>query len=186
MRKLIFPENKPKFLEAVAWWFWTKNRTSSPSIGRNILTKKNFLVYFPTKYKDKMCCYFSYFTKKIIGDKPDKRKSEILRLFSDIKGTVPSVLKSIPPSNEIYFQQLLQINLKKWHKGNILLIGDAAHSISPLAGMGGSLALEDAYVLSDELSKNNSIKNILNNFQSRRYDRTEFMKQNFTQEDFLE
>jgi 2-polyprenyl-6-methoxyphenol hydroxylase-like FAD-dependent oxidoreductase len=34
-----------------------------------------------------------------------------------------------------------------WHKGPVVLIGDAAHATSPSAGQGASLALEDAIVL---------------------------------------
>jgi 2-polyprenyl-6-methoxyphenol hydroxylase-like FAD-dependent oxidoreductase len=36
--------------------------------------------------------------------------------------------------------------LPAWHKGPVLLIGDAAHAMSPAGGQGASLALEDAMV----------------------------------------
>ncbi|MBA3946545.1 MAG: FAD-dependent monooxygenase [Herpetosiphonaceae bacterium] len=38
-------------------------------------------------------------------------------------------------------------SLPTWHKGRIVLIGDAAHAVSPNAGQGASLALEDAMYL---------------------------------------
>ncbi|MFS8513560.1 MAG: FAD-dependent monooxygenase [Planifilum fulgidum] len=34
-----------------------------------------------------------------------------------------------------------------WHRGPVVLIGDAAHATSPHAGQGASMALEDAIVL---------------------------------------
>jgi 2-polyprenyl-6-methoxyphenol hydroxylase-like FAD-dependent oxidoreductase len=34
-----------------------------------------------------------------------------------------------------------------WHKGPVVLVGDAIHAVSPGAGQGASLAVEDAIVL---------------------------------------
>ena len=34
-----------------------------------------------------------------------------------------------------------------WHKGSVVLAGDAIHAVSPTAGQGASLAMEDAIVL---------------------------------------
>jgi FAD-dependent urate hydroxylase len=34
-----------------------------------------------------------------------------------------------------------------WHRGPVVLLGDAAHATSPNAGQGASLAMEDALVL---------------------------------------
>jgi 2-polyprenyl-6-methoxyphenol hydroxylase-like FAD-dependent oxidoreductase len=34
-----------------------------------------------------------------------------------------------------------------WHRGNVVLVGDAAHAVGPHAGQGASMAIEDAMVL---------------------------------------
>ena len=44
-------------------------------------------------------------------------------------------------------------NLKTWSKDRVVLIGDAAHAISPHAGQGVSLALEDAICLAKHLRR---------------------------------
>jgi 2-polyprenyl-6-methoxyphenol hydroxylase-like FAD-dependent oxidoreductase len=37
--------------------------------------------------------------------------------------------------------------LKRWHRGRVVLIGDAAHVASPSSGQGASMAFEDAVQL---------------------------------------
>lgn len=61
-----------------------------------------------------------------------------------------------------------------WHKGRIVVVGDAAHTVSAHLGMGGVLALEDAAVLYEELSVEDSIDAAFTRFGQRRAIRTFF------------
>lgn len=38
-------------------------------------------------------------------------------------------------------------SVRRWHRGNMIIIGDAAHATSPAAGQGAAMALEDAVIL---------------------------------------
>jgi 2-polyprenyl-6-methoxyphenol hydroxylase-like FAD-dependent oxidoreductase len=44
-------------------------------------------------------------------------------------------------------------SLPAWHRGRVVLMGDAAHAMSPAGGQGASMALEDALVLSELLAE---------------------------------
>jgi len=46
--------------------------------------------------------------------------------------------------------------LPRWHKGRVCVIGDGAHAISPFLGQGANQAIQDGYLLSHLLMKNNS------------------------------
>lgn len=42
--------------------------------------------------------------------------------------------------------------LRTWHDGRVVLLGDAAHATTPNLGQGGAQAVEDAYVLAEQLA----------------------------------
>jgi 2-polyprenyl-6-methoxyphenol hydroxylase-like FAD-dependent oxidoreductase len=44
--------------------------------------------------------------------------------------------------------------LPAWHRGRVVLLGDAAHATTPNLGQGGAQAMEDAWVLADRLAAN--------------------------------
>ncbi len=69
-----------------------------------------------------------------------------------------------------YYDNLQHISLGSWYKKRIVLLGDARHGVAPLSGMGAGMALEDAFVLADELSKidNTRINIALENYVKRR------------------
>jgi 2-polyprenyl-6-methoxyphenol hydroxylase-like FAD-dependent oxidoreductase len=58
-----------------------------------------------------------------------------------------------------------------WHRGRVVLIGDAAHATSPHCGQGAAQAIEDAIVLAEELSRSGPLEAALEAYMERRYDR---------------
>ncbi len=60
-----------------------------------------------------------------------------------------------------------------WHKGRVVLIGDAAHATSPSAGQGASLALEDAIVLAKCLRDKPETSAAFRTFEQLRRERAE-------------
>ncbi len=66
--------------------------------------------------------------------------------------------------------------LKKWHQGNITLIGDAAHATVPYLAQGAAMALEDAALLQQELQSNP--KTAIEMLSAKRISRTTKLHQN--------
>ncbi|HET8987163.1 MAG TPA: FAD-dependent monooxygenase [Humibacillus sp.] len=61
----------------------------------------------------------------------------------------------------------------RWHRGRMVVIGDAAHAPSPSSGQGASLALEDAVVLATCLRDAATVEEALTAYESVRRDRVE-------------
>ncbi|MGE0046574.1 MAG: FAD-dependent monooxygenase [Hyphomonadaceae bacterium] len=58
-----------------------------------------------------------------------------------------------------------------WHKGRIVLVGDAVHGATPHIAAGGGMALEDALVLVEEIERGDDIESALTAFAARRFER---------------
>jgi 2-polyprenyl-6-methoxyphenol hydroxylase-like FAD-dependent oxidoreductase len=64
-------------------------------------------------------------------------------------------------------------SLPAWHRGRIMLIGDAAHAVSPNSGQGASLALEDAMYLAKLLRDCDDFREAYGRFERDRKPRAE-------------
>lgn len=58
-----------------------------------------------------------------------------------------------------------------WHRGRIVLLGDAAHATAPTIGSAGGMAVEDAVVLAEELLRVDDYEAALVAYTDRRWER---------------
>ena len=64
---------------------------------------------------------------------------------------------------------------KPWHRGRIVLIGDAVHATTPHLASGAGIAVEDALVLTEELGKKWRQRRGRAGFTNRRFERCRFV-----------
>lgn len=88
---------------------------------------------------------------------PDDVRSAVRDSYGGLGWVVPEALDRCPPSAEIYYDQVAQIEMPSWSKGRVVLVGDACYAVSLLAGQGASLGIAGAYLLADQLSRAQSI-----------------------------
>ena len=58
-----------------------------------------------------------------------------------------------------------------WHKGRVVLLGDAVHATTPHLGQGAGMAIEDGVVLADELSRAETPEAAFRAYRNRRFER---------------
>jgi salicylate hydroxylase len=66
---------------------------------------------------------------------------------------------------------LAPVQCNTWHKGRVIMIGDAAHAMTPHAAQGGAMAIEDAAVLANCLENGASVAEAFEMFGARRQPR---------------
>ncbi|MGA5565051.1 FAD-dependent monooxygenase [Streptomyces platensis] len=65
---------------------------------------------------------------------------------------IPRLLEAARAADDFYFDGLQLIEMDRWSRGRVVLLGDAAHCASPASGQGTGMALVGAYVLAGELA----------------------------------
>ncbi|WP_263588034.1 FAD-dependent monooxygenase [Sphingopyxis sp. GC21] len=65
-----------------------------------------------------------------------------------------------------------------WHRGRVVLLGDAAHSLTPQLTSGGGMAIEDAVVLAEELETHAALDAALAAYSERRERRVTLIYEN--------
>ena len=84
---------------------------------------------------------------------PAGRLAQLQEHFRDAPAVVRRVLHAVDDPELLYHGDLAQVVLPRWHHGRVVLIGDAAHALSPLLGAGGSKAMRGARTLAAELDR---------------------------------
>lgn len=82
---------------------------------------------------------------------PDGPARDSLRAHAEAVGwTLPALLDET--DGEPFLDRVREVSCPRWHADRVALVGDAAHAVHPISGMGASLALQDARVLAQELA----------------------------------
>jgi 2-polyprenyl-6-methoxyphenol hydroxylase-like FAD-dependent oxidoreductase len=127
------------------------------------LTEEGMMAMNPcTASKDEL---FWFFTKEVrLPDSGDSRdgwevhgkeevqgfKTMLLDVLKNAQGDWGNAMKTVVSNTSVVkFYPVYRLPLgKAWSKGRCVLVGDAAHAMSPHAGQGVSMALEDVFLLS--------------------------------------
>ncbi len=83
----------------------------------------------------------------------DRQKAFLRERFRDAGWQAPRVLAALDAADDVYFDVLRQVRMPRWSRGRVALPGDAAWCVTPLAGIGATLAITGARVLAGELAR---------------------------------
>ncbi|WP_410666381.1 FAD-dependent monooxygenase [Amycolatopsis sp. lyj-84] len=89
---------------------------------------------------------------------PSNARETLRATYGSLGWAVPKALDLCPPAEEVYYDQVAQIEMPSWSRGRVVLVGDACYAVSLLAGQGASLGIAGAFVLAEQLTQAHSIE----------------------------
>ncbi len=102
----------------------------------------------------------------------DGRKKKLVNMFRSFEGPysqiIGATIEEEISKTPIYDREFIA----KWHDGKVLMIGDAAHPMTPNKGQAACLMMEDAYLLAHLLSSSDNLESALAAFELERIPRT--------------
>jgi 2-polyprenyl-6-methoxyphenol hydroxylase-like FAD-dependent oxidoreductase len=101
---------------------------------------------------------------------------ELLReRMEEFAGTIGEIRDGLGAESEVVYSPLSEVMLPApWHKGRVVLGGDAAHACVPHLNQGAAMAIEDGATLADELVAGETVEAALASYSARRLPRVKF------------
>ncbi|MFD9615100.1 FAD-dependent monooxygenase, partial [Streptomyces sp. NPDC059083] len=126
--------------------------------------------------EDLLYSYSTFLSARGAVRDPSENMNLLRELFGDFKGPARYIVDSNPDEDAIHYGDIEQVVLPKWISRRVVLIGDAAHAMTPDLGQGGSMAIEDAITLARILVDSTEVPDALHRFQTSRYKRVRDMQ----------
>lgn len=137
--------------------FWSPPNITVPKGVIEFSSSGKMCIIYPME--DKAVVMLSVAKHFEVTQGQESPKQLLRRLFADFENLIGHLIDALAEDVRIWHDELAHVDMDKWYKGKVVLLGDAQHASSPLTGMGASMALEDAYVLAAELKKE-SMQNV--------------------------
>ena len=124
-----------------AWWFRLPRAPADPSVLTPRAAEGRFAVVIPRRD----FLQIAYIARK--GTDPQLRARGIQSFRRDIAELMPELgdrVEALTSMDDVRHLDVRLNRLHRWHVDGLLCIGDAAHAMSPVGGVGINLAVQDA------------------------------------------
>ena len=116
------------------------------------------------------------------GQRNPDELEELRRRFGTWHEPIPTVLAHTPAQAVLRHDIYWLPKLDSYYRGSVVLLGDAAHAMTPNLGQGGGQALEDAIVLAAAVNRTRDAATALADYDRQRRPRTQAMSQAATRQ----
>ena len=96
--------------------------------------------------------------------------------LQDASPAIRALSDSITDDEGVVYRPLETLLLESdWHRGRVVLLGDAVHATTPHLGQGAGMAIEDAIVLAEELAASDTPEQAFAAYRDRRFERCRYI-----------
>ncbi|MDY6780588.1 MAG: NAD(P)/FAD-dependent oxidoreductase [Halobacteria archaeon] len=174
VRNEVFDDPEAEERGTVAWSFWVPSDVDADLPDSLVSLLEPGTGVIMDRVGDRALVNVA--TREPAGRTPEPPALRLLsRVADDVGWRLPDYVDALDAS-DVFFARDYEVDMDSWHRHRTLLVGDAAHAVHPIVAMGASLALEDAYVLADELRSAESVPDSFSSFEDRRRDRVESVR----------
>jgi FAD-dependent urate hydroxylase len=106
---------------------------------------------------------------------PERSANRLREVLSGFGDPAIAMLQALEGEIAIHAAPIEEIVLDGWSRGRALLIGDAAHAMNPSMAQGAAMAIEDALVLAECLSRQDNIGLAVSAYEARRRRRVQWV-----------
>ncbi|MEV0388631.1 FAD-dependent monooxygenase [Nonomuraea sp. NPDC050643] len=142
--------------------------TGEPGVYNMVFGKRAFFGHTVTE--SGQTWWFANLPRKL-GDVPPDWKPALIQAFEGDAGFSAELIRRSEVEPGLPIHDLPPVPV--WHRGRVLLTGDAAHATSPSSGQGASMAIEDAIVLARCLRDGKGHEEAFASFEAERRPRVE-------------
>ncbi len=155
VRSIMFPKAKVKFLGRGGWLFWVPYMVPHSHELYQVWGNGWGVGVYPDESERHEACLFSMpISEKKNMIMEEKSTQKVRDALKDLSGKLSYIVDHLPHSLKNYFfYPFTSVTMKKWYTKRVVLIGDAAHAVPPTAGQGACMAIEDGYVLAQEITQ---------------------------------
>ncbi len=125
--------------------------------------------------QNRVCWYATRNGGRLQPDGPEGRKAEVEGLFRAWHRPIPKLIAATEPADILKHDACDRPPLRRWGRGRITLLGDAAHPITPNVGQGACMAIEDAACLAKLLPGAPDVAAAFRAYEAMRRGRTAFV-----------
>ena len=156
VRGLVFGDVAPRPTGSVLFWWWQDRGAVPPGEITQYAGVGRFFGVYPAK--ERVSCVAVLSEEEASpygrGDSTEGRRSLLRDRFSGFGGEyLRTVFDRLDGVEYIDRLEVADLMAPEWHRGRVVLLGDAAATLLPSVGAGAASAMESAAVLNDELSR---------------------------------